>query len=377
MTEETYELRFESESLHIIPVGGGVAAQLAGDQIVTILPDCLDPADKEAAAAHPGHSAATAAASLLLTEVGDLADTKQEAEAELVIQHGHSWLQDILNNLQHVGEEFLDFPVFCRDGIFWSNKVILASLAPYLKDSLQEDSCILIPDFIVSEFAAFHESLFRKDLVKSEPSSVPVIAQLFGFGSSPRTHREIATSSSASDNYINYVKIFRSHKEEYIKKVVRNSDIANHVLSAAQQNKKINVTDALRSVVTEDKPKRGSLECYECNRIFDDEEMFQTHQDIVHSDVAPMKKLYSCQYCPKQFSFQVNVRRHMYLLHPNHDKVNTEKDENVPNKLENSSDPTTEEVLTEEIFPKLEKFRCNICGKFLKSKRYLVAHIQV
>ena len=105
MTEETYELRFESESLHIIPVGGGVAAQLAGDQIVTILPDCLDPADKEAAAAHPGHSAATAAASLLLTEVGDLADadTKQEAEAELVIQHGHSWLQDSAAN-QLIGE---------------------------------------------------------------------------------------------------------------------------------------------------------------------------------------------------------------------------------------------------------------------------------
>ena len=76
-----------------------------------------------------------------LLQVEDIRSEAGETE-DLVIHHGQTWVQDILGNIQEETEEYLDFPVFCCDGIFWLSRVILASL----KTSLSGDSCLILPD---------------------------------------------------------------------------------------------------------------------------------------------------------------------------------------------------------------------------------------
>ena len=45
-----------------------------------------------------------------------------KVEGQLVIQYGDSWFQDLLTDLGGLGGNALDFPVFCADGIAWSNR---------------------------------------------------------------------------------------------------------------------------------------------------------------------------------------------------------------------------------------------------------------
>ena len=56
---------------------------------------------------------------LFLEQPGD-----QKEEGQLVIQYGDSWFQDLLADLGRLGGSALDFPVFCSDGIAWSNRLV-------------------------------------------------------------------------------------------------------------------------------------------------------------------------------------------------------------------------------------------------------------
>merc|ERR1712126_189187 len=181
--------------------------------------------------------------------------------------------------------------------------------------------------------------------------------------------------------------IFRINKEHYIRKVMGNVEIAKHVLqTAAQKPKKTNVSEILNELAVDGSKNSTIMECNQCGRRFDDKESLKTHQDILHSgDLKSLRKTYSCKYCSKQFSFQVNVRRHMYLVHPhgndmidNEDDQEEGNDENDDLSADYIPENHSETVSTEENdhFPKLDQFKCKICGIFLKSKRYLVAHIQ-
>ena len=46
----------------------------------------------------------------------------EKEEGQLVIQYGDTWFQDLLADLGGLGGSVLDFPVFCSDGIAWSNR---------------------------------------------------------------------------------------------------------------------------------------------------------------------------------------------------------------------------------------------------------------
>ena len=113
--------------------------------------------------------------------------------------------------MQDVGEDCLDFPIFCSDGIFWSNKVILASIAPFLKDSLGDESCLILPDFKVMEFSNFHSNLFDKLNQKTDRQSLTAIAKIFGFGVSDTNPNIIPDGEEKA--MIDYEKIFRLNRE--------------------------------------------------------------------------------------------------------------------------------------------------------------------
>ena len=271
--------------------------------------------------------------------------------------------------------------MFCCDGIFWSSRVILASLAPHLKESLSDDSCLILPDIGVQDFSTFHASLFRKDVQISQ-AQIGTIASLFGITTLP-TSPILQPLSSSPLNTINYVEIFKDSREVYVKKVVGNTDVAKHVMNTVQ--KKIRppkVSDILGDILVT--RTSGHIQCSDCNRQFEDEEMLKTHRDIVHSETSKaLSKPFSCQYCSKQFSFKVNVERHIYLVHHPHGERDLEPEAEEAGggdagDWEYKENTESRDVDNVDSGPRLgsDQFQCRICDKHLKSKRYLVAHMQ-
>ena len=62
---------------------------------------------------------------LFLFGTGGVVEEGEKEEGQLVIQYGDSWFHDLLADLGSLGGSALDYPVFCADGIVWSNRLIL------------------------------------------------------------------------------------------------------------------------------------------------------------------------------------------------------------------------------------------------------------
>jgi len=399
MTEETYELRLEPEGFQIIPVGPdqlavrGVEGVHGGDQIVTILPDSLvHGEDQERSHKNiqptiflsPDESQTLVTSGVQFIENHKIEAAEENHENEnLLIQYGETWFQDFLLNLKENGDSMMDFPVFCCDGIFWSNRLIVASLGNFLTDFLLEDSCIILPDFLQSEFKSFHDYLFSKNGVPhSDMVDIAKIGSVFGFQFFTGLQYEGPRSE------VSYQEIFKNQQEEYFKKVYGHTELANFVIKVADKPKKPNMSVLLNDFLFMDKENANMITCEECGRRFDDEKLLKSHTDTVHKKFEkPLLKPFPCKFCPKTFSYLINVRRHIFLVHPSvKDKT---VDEAVPFTFETTNGNEEDEEASHDYnksndiespqkpdFPELEKFKCKICGEFLKSKRYLVAHIQ-
>ena len=393
MSEETYELRLEPEGFQIIPVGPdqlavhSVDAVHGGDQIVTILPESLVHGDQERNHKNIQPTiflSSDESQNLVASGVQFIENHKIEAEdssenENLVIQYGETWFQDFLLNLQGIGDGMMDFPVFCCDGIFWSNRLILASLGHFLTDFLLEDSCLILPDFIKSEFRTFHNYLFSKDdISQSDMVDICKIGTVFGFQFFTGLQYE------GPKTEVNYHEIFKSQQEEYFKKVYGHTELANYVMKVADKPKKPKVSVLLNEFLYMDTENNHVITCDECGRRFDDEKLFKSHTETVHGKLEkPLLKPFPCKFCPKTFSYLLNVRRHTFLVHPN---AKEKSEEVIPFHFDTSNGNDGEDesheydqtnfIQQKHDFPELEKFKCKICGEFLKSKRYLVAHIQ-
>jgi len=394
MSEETYELRLEPEGFQIIPVGSdqlavhSVDTVHGGDQIVTILPDSLVQGGHGIERSHKDIQptlflSAEDSQNLVSSGVQFIENQKIEVEEpeeneNLVIQYGDTWFQDFLANLQGIGNSLMDFPVFCCDGIFWSNRLILASLGNFLTDFLVEDSCIILPDFLTSEFRTFHEYLFsKKTFSQTEMLIVCKTGAVFGF----QLFTGIQFDSPSAE--LDYQKIFQNQQEEYFRKVYGHAELANQVMKVAEKPKKPKVSLFLNDLLFNNKEPINVVTCEDCGRRFEDPELFNSHTETVHKKLEkPLIKPFSCKFCPKTFSYLLNVRRHTFLVHPTcKEKPEQQVTYNFDNNHGDDNDETDHFATSEMIqskpdFPELEKFKCKICGEFLKSKRYLVAHIQ-
>ena len=284
-----------------------------------------------------------------------------------------------------MSQNILDFPVFCSDGIFWSNKVVLAALAPFLRDGLEEDSCVILPDVKVNQFKVFHANLFSKrNLTSSECGTISSVGKIFGL----EKYSEPDSLSSCHPQTLDYQKIFRKQREEYFCKVYGNQDMGQQALRLSEQRRrKPLVSEYLNDILCKEDDGQDSIECLDCGRTFEDSECLNSHRSIVHSNSkGSQSKSYPCRFCSKKFSYLINLRRHTYLVHPNANEreqiraANREKVSNDEYESDLAPDSSYKEDIksnkSQEDFPKLEQLRCKICGEFLKSKRYLVAHIQ-
>ena len=146
------------------------------------------------------------------------------------------------------------------------------------------------------------------------------------------------------------------------------------------------MSQLLSSLLVEEEEKEERVECEQCGKTFQHREMLDTHMEILHSEArGPTSKPFSCRFCTATFAFSVNVERHMLLVHPGAKQQESKEegaDQDDPvftmeqdEEVESGAGPSREQQQQQQ-FPAVEKFRCNICGEYQKSKRYLVAHIQ-
>ena len=280
--------------------------------------------------------------------------------------------------LQNLPPDILDFPVFCCDGIFWTNKVIVLALAPFLKESLEEDSSLILPDLRVSQFKLFHENLFiKRNLSTSDCSVISYVGQLFGL-----EKYSLSDSLNCDPLTLDYQRIFRAQREEYFNKIYGNLELSSHVLRLSKEQKKPVVSEYLNDILHSEETSPSVVECEDCGRTFDDPSLLSSHRATVHSSRPGLQpKTFPCRFCGKTFAYSVNERRHTYLVHPRGSRRDL-RPQDLSYQLDseglviNSSQLDQKSNKSQETFPKLDQFRCNICGEFLKSKRYLVAHIQ-
>ena len=257
----------------------------------------------------------------------------------------------------------------------------MAAVAPFLKNSLEEDSSVILPDVRVSQFRVFHENLFSKrNLSSSECLAISSVAQLFGL---ERYHHP--ESLNCEPLTLDYQKIFRVQREEYFNKLYGNQYLGDHVLQLTKQQKRPLVSEYLSDILTNEDTIPTSVECRDCGRTFPDPESLNFHRTLIHSNnKGAQPKSYFCRFCDQKFSYSLNRERHTYLVHPKESRRdrNDSSADGVKNdglesdNLINNIYRQDRDSKSREAFPKLEQFRCNICGEFLKSKRYLVGHIQ-
>ena len=88
----------------------------------------------------------------------------------LYLEYGPNWKSDLLHDIHDSCGDLLTYPVFCRDGVFWTNKLLLASVSKMLEEAIitsQPESCLVVPDLSKHDLSEF----YRAALTGSEDSS--------------------------------------------------------------------------------------------------------------------------------------------------------------------------------------------------------------
>ena len=70
-----------------------------------------------------------------LDQVGDSSDgvMYHNRVVELLLEYGPDWRTDLLHDIHTSCSDMFQYPVFCRDGVFWSCKLLLASVSQVSK----------------------------------------------------------------------------------------------------------------------------------------------------------------------------------------------------------------------------------------------------
>ena len=103
------------------------------------------------------------------------------------VQPARNFKLDLLQSIwAEKCDALFDFPIFCQDGIAWSNLLILASISNQIKVILQEmvtlsETCFVLPEVTKMEFTTFHQALFAKEGEQNlEINVIAKVARILG-----------------------------------------------------------------------------------------------------------------------------------------------------------------------------------------------------
>ena len=200
---------------------------------------------------------------------------------ELVIQSPEDYkrklLEDMYENLINYSENYSDLPIFCSDGVIWSNKLLLSAASQFIKDMLldvdADSTCLIIPHMTKKDFLTFQATIFSKEeTLQSDMFSVIRGCEIFRIDSG-----EVSTEQDLKGELpdVDYANMIANPFEK--KRIFRSLGY----LTENNSNKE-NEPD-LKGAGSVIRVFQDNFKCEECNRTFFDATALENHQKSLHS----------------------------------------------------------------------------------------------
>ena len=283
---------------------------------------------------------------------------------ELLLEYGPGWRTDLLQDINSSSNDMFSYPVFCRDGVFWSNKLLLAAVSKMMAVAISTsdpESCLVIPDLSRHDLKHFYDTVFRNCDEIVNMNSIKNVANTF-----------------AVESLVDKVNNWEEHEEED-----EEEDTTPDLFDCLKKSDKIKLSQYFghdKDSTSEEKGKdvelqlkpfrQNCFQCKNCPRKFSDSSQLERHINFVHakkSKKSEMNNPYKCPKCDRRFAFNCNVKRHIWLHHKNE---NIETDKTQPNSKINNID--TKCASRKE---KLEDIKCNLCNKYFPNWKRLQMHM--
>ena len=208
-------------------------------------------------------------------------DVAEESE-NLVIQSPEDYKRKLLEymyeNLIKYTENYSDLPIFCSDGVIWSNKLLLAAASPFIKDllldvQLVDSTCLIIPHMTKKDFTTFQATIFSKEeTLQSDMFSVIRGCEIFLIDSG-----EVSTEQDLKGDLpdVDYASMIANPFEK--KRIFRSLGYLTE-----NNNNKENEPDK-KGAGPVIRVFQDNFKCEECNRTFFDATALENHQKAIHS----------------------------------------------------------------------------------------------
>ena len=290
-------------------------------------------------------------------------------KVDLFLEYGPSWRSDLLHDLQEscLSGDLLTFPVFCRDGVFWSSKLLLASVSKMLADAIsvsESESCLVIPDISKHDLLQFYTAAFTGDLGGGRVKSIKNVASTLALhhlllGEDGEGWEEEEEEEEDEEGGVMMKCLKKSDKIKLSQYFQPRSDLPPPSQSSIQT--------LLRPFAV------NSVECNSCGRKFSGVSQLERHRAVVHSksvsrNNSEFNNPYHCPYCDRRFAFQLNVKRHCWLLHQ-------DAGTKVSGKTPHLQGKSVEERRSAQRREKLEDIKCSVCGKYFLNWKKLQLHM--
>jgi len=312
---------------------------------------------------HPQHQQQSESQDITYIEVASNAGCLYPSKIDLLLEYGPGWRSDLLQDIYSSCTEMFSYPVFCRDGVFWSNKLLLASVSKMVSQAISTadpESCLVIPDISKHDLKRFYDATFRNVQEKESLKSIKNVGgtlSVYGFHSSEvdeEVHEEYDEDDHVPEIFdclkkSDKLKLSQYFNHEQSKSGVHKTEMDNIMLGPFKQN---------------------CFQCKLCGRKFSDSIQLERHKKHVHNKKmqdTPLNKPYQCPNCPRRFNFKCNVRRHLWLHH----KFQVNSKNNSCFKSMNN----LEIVKSRTKIEKMEDIKCKICNKYFPSWKKLQMHM--
>ena len=97
----------------------------------------------------------------------------------LYLEYGPHWRSDLLQDIHDSCGDLNTYPVFCRDGVFWTSKLLLASVSKMMEEAINTshpESCLVVPDISKHDLLQFYSAAFTGSLDSARLRSIKNVA---------------------------------------------------------------------------------------------------------------------------------------------------------------------------------------------------------
>ena len=208
----------------------------------------------------------------------------------LYLEYGPNWKSELLHDIHDSCGDLFTYPVFCRDGVFWTSKLLLASVSKMMEEAISSshpESCLVIPDLSKHDLLQFYSAAFTGSLDTERMRSINNVASTLALHhlhqSGVRSHWEDEEEEEEED-VSSGVKCLK--KSDKIK--------LSHYFQHWSEGPPSHGSPA--SLETQLKQFNGSpVECSDCGRKFGGLRHLERHRASVHRQIGVLSLVHIVQ----------------------------------------------------------------------------------